>query len=124
MAQWQQHFVTILDQPHPNLGMDPHWIEFYPYKVRVTPGEVVDFQVRITNHETAQRHCMLRFRSVAGVQLEPAEVQVDAPAGQVTTVAVTARFPTSFTTHSLPVVADVTWDGRRLGEVAEAIGYW
>jgi glyoxylase-like metal-dependent hydrolase (beta-lactamase superfamily II) len=124
MMQWQQHFVQILDQPHPNLGMDPHWIEFYPYKVRVEPGAIVDFQVRITNHEAATRTCRLRFRSVAGVQLDPGEVQVDALPGQVTTVVVTVRFPTTFTTHSLPVVADVTWDGRRLGEMAEAIGYW
>jgi hypothetical protein len=58
------------------------------------------------------------------VQLDPGEVQVDALPGQVTAVVVTVRFPTSFTTHSMPVVADVTWDGRRLGEMAEAIGYW
>jgi hypothetical protein len=124
MMQWQQHFVQILDQPHPNLGMDPHWIEFYPYKVRVEPGAIVDFQVRITNHEAATRTCRLRFRSVAGVQLDPAELQVDSPPGQVTTVDVTARFPATFTTHSLPIVADVIWDNKRLGEVAEAIGYW
>lgn len=124
MAQWQQHFIQILDQPHPNLGMDPHWVEFYPYKVRVQPGDIVAFQVRITNHELVPRHCVLRFRSVAGVQIEPATVAVDAPAEQVTAVALTVHFPTIFTTHSLPVVVDVTWDGRRLGEIAEAIGYW
>ncbi len=124
MAQWQGNFTQILDQPHPNLGMDPHWVEFYPYKVRIQPGAVVDFQVRITNHEAEPRTCALRFRAVDGVCIEPAAVTIDAAPGQVTSVGLTAHFPTAFTTHSLPIVADVTWGGRVLGEIAEAIAYW
>lgn len=124
MAEWQAHFIDILDQPHPNLGMDPHWVEFYPYKVRIQPGDVVPFQVKITNHEAEPRTAILRFRSVAGVHLEPLETTIVAPPSQVTTATVMAHFPTSFTTHSLPVVADVTWNGQRLGEIAEAIAYW
>lgn len=124
MAQWQQHFVQILDQPHPNLGMDPHWVEFYPYKVRIAPGAVVEFQVRLTNHEAESHQCTLRFRSVEGVQVEPAEINIEALAGQVTMVVITVHFPTMFMTHALPIVADVTWDGRLLGEIAEAIAYW
>jgi len=33
-------------------------------------------------------------------------------------------FPAVFSTHSLPALADVTWNGRHLGEIAEAIAYW
>ena len=124
MTKWQTDFTQILAQPHPNLGMDPHWIEFYPYKVRVQPGASVTFQLRITNHEAAPRNCALHFRSVAGVQLDPESATVIAAPGQVTTVSVSAHFPTTFTTHALPVLADVTWHGQRLGEIAEAIGYW
>jgi len=104
--------------------MDPRWIEFYPYKVRIRPGATVDFQIKITNHESEVRPCTLRLRSVTGVRLEPTEITVDVPPGQVTSVAVTAQFPTVFTTHALPIVADVVWGVRVLGEVAEAIGYW
>jgi hypothetical protein len=49
---------------------------------------------------------------------------VDAPPRQVTSVAITAHFPAAFTTHALPIVADVTWDGRALGEMAEVIAHW
>ena len=38
-------------------------------------------------------------------------------------VAVRVHFPQEFSTHSLPILADVDWDGQRLGEVAEAIAY-
>ena len=43
---------------------------------------------------------------------------------QVHEINVRVRMPQTFSTHSLPIVADVTWDGQRLGEVAEAIAYW
>jgi glyoxylase-like metal-dependent hydrolase (beta-lactamase superfamily II) len=124
MARWEAAFARIIDQPHPDLGMDPQWIEFHPYKVRVRPGDSVRFELRITNHEPASRVCEVRFRGAAGVWLEPGEARVEVPPGQVTAVAVTARFPDAFSTHSLPIVADVTWGGRRLGEVAEAIACW
>jgi len=58
MNKWQRNFVQIIDQPHPNLGMDPHWIEFYPYKVRIQPGTVVDFQLRITKQPPIPVTCV------------------------------------------------------------------
>jgi hypothetical protein len=124
MARWQANFAQILDQPHPNLGMDPRWIEFYPYKVRIQPGAQVAFQIKITNHEAAPRTCVLALRSLPGVQLDPTSITLEAPPGQVSTVTLHAQFPTTFTTHALPIVADVTWGGRMLGEIAEAVAYW
>jgi hypothetical protein len=44
--------------------------------------------------------------------------------GEVAKIEVVAEFPRRFTTHSLTIVADVTWAGRRLGEIAETIAYW
>ena len=124
MDRWQELFTGIIDQPHPDMGMDPRWIEFYPYKVRIRPGEEVLFEVRVTNHETQSRKCSLSFRSVEGVELQPANIDVDVQERGVATCKLRARFPTSFKTHSLAVVADVTWNGQHLGEVAEAVAYW
>ena len=50
MEEWQGIFTKILDQPHPNLGMDPRWVEFSPYTVRIAPREKVDFVLRVINH--------------------------------------------------------------------------
>ena len=124
MDRWTDLFTQILDQPHPNMGMDPHWVEFYPYKVRIQPGETVTFNVTITNHEAEARECTLRFRSVDGVQLSPTTIDLHAPGGTKTTYEVEATFPERFTTHALPIVADVTWNGTHLGEIAEAVAYW
>jgi len=35
-----------------------------------------------------------------------------------------STFPKRFDTHTLPIVADVTWNGQPLGEIAEAVAYW
>ncbi|MCZ6676985.1 MAG: MBL fold metallo-hydrolase, partial [Candidatus Poribacteria bacterium] len=118
MDRWQDLFTQVIDQPHPNMGMDPHWVEFYPYKIRIRPGEVVTFQVTVTNHEAETRTCNLRFRSVEGVQLLPGQTDLQVPAGGHATCPVKATFPDTFTTHALPVLADVTWNGRSLGEIA------
>ncbi len=66
----------------------------------------------------------MHLRSVAGVAVETATEELVVAGGQVGEVAVRVRMPQTFATHSLPIVADVTWDGQRLGEVAEATAYW
>lgn len=124
MERWSQLFEGIIDQPHANLGMDPHWVEFYPYKVRIEPGAAVDFEVRVLNHESETRRCALRFKATDGVQLSQEEVEIAVVPGVTECYKITARFPQQFITHSLTLTADVTWDGRHLGEIAEAIAYW
>jgi hypothetical protein len=106
------------------MAMDPHWIEFRPYKVRIRPGDTVDFRLYVQNHAEKERGCRVRFRSVDGVSVDPPERELFLAAGETKEVAVRAGFPQKFSTHSLPVLADVDWDGQRLGEVAEAIAYW
>ena len=124
MNRWQELFTRIIDQPQPNMGMDPGWVEFYPHKVRIRPGDTVVFHVRITNHEPESVNCELEFRSVEDVQLTPVTATVEVPAGGRASCELRAQFPTAFRTHSLPVLADVTWQGRALGEMAEGIAWW
>jgi len=124
MDEWQRHFTEIIDQPHPNMGMDPHWVEFYPFNVRIRPGEEVTFRINITNHEPERRRCELRYRSVDGVSLKPAAETLEVGGNSLATCELNASFPDTFNTHSLTILADVTWNGRHLGEIAEAVAYW
>jgi hypothetical protein len=64
------------------------------------------------------------LRSVEGVQLQPSSVEtVIAPDAHLE-IEIEATFPDTFVTHSLTILADVTWNDRRLGEIAEAIAFW
>ena len=124
MDRWQTLFTAIVQAPHPDMAMDPHWIEFRPYKVRIRPGDIVDFRLYIQNHAEEERGCRVRFRSLEGVAIDPLERELLLAGGEKKEVAIRVRFPKEFATHSLPVLADLDWDGQRLGEVAEAIAYW
>lgn len=124
MEEWHEHFTALIDQPHANIGMDPHWVEFYPYKVRIQPGEEIKFSVNVTNHEPQACACVIQFRSVEGVNIEPASIAVDVESGTTKVCELNVGFPKTFQTHSLTILADVTWNGRRLGEIAEAVAYW
>ncbi len=46
------------------------------------------------------------------------------PSGVENTRAIFGATPDGFHPHSLPLPADVTCNGRRLGEIAEAVAYW
>jgi len=124
MDRWQELFTSVSDRPHPNLAMDPRWIEFYPYKLRVRPGETHTFHIWVTNHEAAARTCEMVIRSVEGVIVEPPQLNELVQPQAKAVFEIRVRFPETFQTHSLPLLADVTWGGERLGEIAEAIAYW
>ncbi len=124
MDEWQGRFERVIGQTAPSMGMDRQWVEFSPYKIRVQPGQRVRFRVSVTNHERTESRCRLVFRSLTRVELEPREAEMTVGGGQVAHCEIDVRFPAVFETHSLPVLADVTWNGRHLGEIAEALAYW
>ena len=124
MKEWQQIFNSILATPCPDMGMDARWVEFYPYKVKVKPDDRITFTVTVTNYLNSQALCLLSFRSLNGIEMEPKCVSLTLEAGARGSVKTEVCFPSRFTTHSMPILADVTWNGRHLGEIAEAITYW
>lgn len=124
MNSWQTQFTNIIDQSNPNLGMDPHWVRFSPFKVMITPGKKVCYTVTVTNHEIESRSCRIRFRSVEGVLVTPEEIVIEIDGGATSRTELLAQYPMEFKTHSLPILADVTWGEDSLGEIAEAIAYW
>jgi len=124
MQRWQALFTKVVGREHADAGMDPRWIEFYPYKTRVLPGEQRNFHIWIKNHEPQPSSCILRFRSVEGVEIDPVQIELQLDTGEKTVREIHVHFPQSFQTHSLTILADVTWNGNALGEIAEAIAYW
>jgi plastocyanin len=124
MDRWTQLFTELIDQPHPNMGMDPHWVEFYPYKVRVRPGDEVRFEVRVRNHESEQKTGSIVLTASEGVSVSPNRIELDIQAGDTVAYDVTAKVPGETHTHSWTVLADVTWNGKHLGQIAEGIAYW
>lgn len=124
MDRWAELFEAILDQPHPDMGMDPHWVQFYPYKVRVTPGDSTMLEIRVRNHETEVRQVRLGVRASGAATVTPEAIKLTVGARQDATATVTLSTPEQPDVHAWTVVADVNWDDRPYGEIAEAIVWW
>lgn len=124
MDRWTELWTETLDQPHPNLGMDPHWVEFYPFKVRAKPGAGVTFEIRVRNHEDERRTGVIVLSATGGATVDPERIDLDIDAGDTTSYSLQIQTPDAVSTHSWTVLADVTWNGSHLGRVAEGIVYW
>ena len=124
MDRWTELFTDIIDQPDPNLGMDPHWVEFYPFKVRVKPGGEVTFEIRVRNHESETRRGSVALTTTAGVEVSPEAFDVEVAVGETKAFEIVAKMPEETRSHSWTIVADVTWNGKHLGGIAEAVAYW
>ncbi|HJN30630.1 MAG TPA: MBL fold metallo-hydrolase [Candidatus Latescibacteria bacterium] len=124
MDRWAELFEGLIDQPHPNMGMDPHWVEFYPYKTRVQPGDELALQVKIRNHEEAERECRLALRATGGATVSPEVLELKVAPSQDGQADVVMKIPEERSVHAWTIVADVTWNGHPLGELAEAIAWW
>ena len=124
MDRWTELFTDIIDQPHPNLGMDPHWVEFYPFKVRVKPGDDTTFEIRVRNHEPEARTGSITLVTTDGIEVSPERFDIDVGVEETRSFDISAKMPMETRSHSWTIVADVTWNGKHLGGIAEAVCYW
>jgi glyoxylase-like metal-dependent hydrolase (beta-lactamase superfamily II) len=124
MDRWTTLFEGIIDRPNADYGMDPQWVEFYPYKTRVRPGDELQYEIRVRNHDTVDKSGRLVLSGTPGVQFSTEAIDIAVAAGETAAFEVTARFPDSYQTHAWTLTVDVTWDGVRHGQIAEAIAWW
>ncbi len=123
--QWAQKLrdvmTSLIDQPDPNFGMDYRWCHFYPYRSVAGPGEKVRIELRLRNHlfKPANVRILLKLPDLVtcaetGRSLTiPAKSQVGVPFElQVSGVKAPGR---------RVITADVTINGHRIGEYAEAL---
>ena len=65
--------ITVLRElfpwDDPNYGVDEQWAVFYPYGAQAKPDEVVEFQLRLTNHSPTTRTFRLVPHASAGLEL-------------------------------------------------------
>jgi glyoxylase-like metal-dependent hydrolase (beta-lactamase superfamily II) len=113
-------FSVLLPWDNPNFGLDPYWVRAYPYRQFVLPGQRVTIEARIYNHGGSPRQASVELRAPSGWRIEKA-APVTIPAhteGKVRLIAIAPRSP-QFRREVLGLA--VHFDGRNLGEIAEAL---
>jgi hypothetical protein len=105
-----------------NFGLEPSWTQIYPYQSLAKPGDTLNLQIRMMN--------FLPRRVQADVSLALPQGWTAAPEVGRLEIGPNARGTASFRVHipasyvfpypRIAIAADVTFEGRRLGQITEA----
>jgi glyoxylase-like metal-dependent hydrolase (beta-lactamase superfamily II) len=112
--------TSLIDQPDPNFGMDYRWCHFYPYRAFAEKGEAVRVEVRLRNHLFKPANVTIGLRMPDGIACARATTGLTIPAKAQIAIPFELR-----AVHASPgrrvITADITINGRRIGEYAEAL---
>jgi hypothetical protein len=124
-AEMTRHFELLLPG-EADFGLEPSWVQIYPYQSLAQPGDALNLQVRVNNYLDHATSAEVRLVLPDDWSVTPAQAALELPARQPGVRPAAASFrvqiPAQYT-FAYPRVAiavDVTFDGRRLGQVAEA----
>ena len=106
-----------------NFGLEPSWVQIYPYQPLARPGDTLELQVRITNFRLELSQARIRLVLPAGWSCEPqvGHVAVGPRERGETVFRVGVPSGYRFPYPRVAIAADVVFNGRHLGQVAEAV---
>ncbi len=115
-------FRSLIADPDTDVGLDPSWVEIFPYQSLVRAGETKPFEVRVRNHRKRSIALQVSLVLPGGWRADPKISRIAVDPGEE------ARVPVSVTAGNdlggcsrLAIAADVLADGRYLGQIAEAV---
>ena len=128
LAERERCYTALFPWDHANYGMDEHWVRCYPYEQEITPGELAQLRVEITNHSSEPRTATAQPipPSSWNVKIDPVETTIPPKADGHIDFSIPIpqksewkRFATS--TSRIVVPVDLTYNARPLGQFREAI---
>ena len=111
----------LIAQPHPAMGFDPYWVRIEPYLIQLAPGTSGECSLVVRNYFPVPAKFEADLRVPEGLTASPARLEGVIGPG------VERRFSFSLTAAAgsapgqQPIAADVTFAGRRWGELTEAL---
>ena len=105
-----------------NFGLEPSWTQIYPYQSLAKPGDTLNLQIRMTNFLPRRVQAEVRLALPAGWTVAPEAVRLDIGADARGTAGFRVHIPAGYTFPypRVAIAADVTFEGRRLGQITEA----
>lgn len=116
-------FRSLIADPDTDFGLDPSWVEIYPYQSLAKPGETRPFEIRVRNHSKTSIALQISLVVPPGWKVQPKISRVAVSANGKTSVPVSVIIPADFGAAGsrLAIAADVLADGKYLGQIAEAV---
>ncbi|MCE5270072.1 MBL fold metallo-hydrolase [bacterium] len=123
--EWAQELrevmTGLIDQPDPNFGMDYRWCRFYPYRSIVKDGGTFEVRVFLRNHLFVPAEVEVAVKTSAGLEVIGGPRRFKIEGKKQAAVPFTVRKLPGHGMDRQVLTADVTLNGRYLGEVTEAV---
>ncbi|HEX8711056.1 MAG TPA: MBL fold metallo-hydrolase [Terracidiphilus sp.] len=116
-------FAQLVADPDTDVGLDPSWVQIYPYQAVAFPGRPVAVEIRVRNHRAVPLDLEIALWLPAGWRSDPGLVRLRVPArGEnraPATIVVPAEWRGPYNRQA--IAADVLCNGRYLGQIGEAV---
>lgn len=123
LQQQDAFFRDLVADPDTDMGLDPAWVQIYPYQILAVPGRPTALELRARNHRTIPVHLEIALCLPAGWRSTPASVKLLVPPKGEASAPLEMLIPAGWSapTSRTAIAADVLANGRYLGQIAEAV---
>ena len=128
LDEWLEWTRSIKDAITPavarenvNFGTDPNWVSFYPYRVEVGPGDRIGTSVEVRNYLEASATVKISLVAPSGWRVEPVSQEANLKAKEISRIPFALVPPENLPLGRTVITADVVWQGKHRGELAEMI---
>ncbi len=106
-----------------DIGLDPSWVEVYPYQGLIVPGQTRQYEIRVRNLRKRAIEVEAALALPAGWRSDPASVRLRLEAGASGEAPVSIGVPAGWRgpESRVAMALDVVVDGKYLGQIAEAV---
>jgi glyoxylase-like metal-dependent hydrolase (beta-lactamase superfamily II) len=125
-AQKAQQMTQLFEELLPgeaNFGLEPSWTQIYPYQSLARPGDAINLEIRMINFLPRAAQAQVALVVPAGWTVEPSSRSLDLGPGERGRTGFRVQIPASYAFRypRVALAADVVYDGRHLGQIAEAV---
>jgi glyoxylase-like metal-dependent hydrolase (beta-lactamase superfamily II) len=123
MKRQDDFFRSLIADPDTNLGLDPAWVEIFPYQSTARPGQTLDYELRLRNHRSRPISLQARLVLPPGWTHDPQLMEFTVDPGASRATAFRVSIPKSWRgkEERLAIAADVLAGNKYLGQIAEAV---
>jgi glyoxylase-like metal-dependent hydrolase (beta-lactamase superfamily II) len=121
--QQDKFFAELIADPDSDIGLDPSWVQIYPYQAIAAPGQPAELEIRVRNHRSVPITVEIALSLPAGWRSNPSSVKMQVPPRQSSRAPIEVTVPSDWreARGRRAIAADVVADGRYLGQIAEAV---
>ncbi len=106
-----------------NFGLEPSWTQIYPYQSQARPGDTFDLQLRMSNFLPRRAEAAVSLVLPVEWRVAPDQAHLELPPQGRAVAEFRVHIPSGyvFAYPRVAIAAEVTFEGRRLGQITEAI---